>query len=722
MKKKIINGILMSALLLAGTTSFVSCKDNVDDVEHGIRNDMETLRSGLLSKIDGLEDRVEILEANQVSVDQLNQAINDLRTEINTTLNTALNGKADKSYVDGEVKRLEGLIAELTEKINKLSQTMVTGVVLQETLDCVVGTINLPGFNPAFLAAYVGENKTGMPEFPISGKEYNVDPDGNYLLSSELPQDLNGNWDEENIIGNSGKNAYLINGTGNAGTLYFTINPRKVDPTLLNFDLINSRGEETGITLSDVKKSDHLITFQIGKHGNGLTRADDILGDAADDLLIAPTPTNVENEKTYLYEAKATVALDAIEKMHFDYTKFGYQNLWDAGSALLGVDQGPDAEAQNIFGRFQYLAKQVRARNAKNVLNGALKILQDFYNGVYSQRQKLQKSAVRVSWDDGENDVISGFDITTVTINPLNYKQMMLADQLIAGASWNIVPLSGAIARVVGAVQARMPNLNGLQIQVPTVADPNIQIDADGDGKPDPLYLVATTKTLNTSAEDWMWATFVDAKGTHSGWVKWTTTGPDFNNFVPVANDAKLEMNAYLKNITDAINQGMTSLNNVNNQIASIVNRYNSVKNANASVHANNVMTRVNDYLNAVTGKILGAFDNQPCWKLTEPTLLFESREGISRMYPFGDADGTMRLAAGKYTFIMTSMTEEYIVPVYRKYIALIYGGKVKQYYSLAGNEKIAQFDIPNEACEIVYQTSDFYGNVVTKRYPINRY
>jgi hypothetical protein len=194
-----------------------------------------------------------------------------------------------------------------------------------------------------------------MPEFPISGKDYNVDPDGNYLLASELPQDLNGNWDEDAIIGNSGKNAYLINGTGNAGTLYFTINPRKVDPSLLHIDLINSKGEETGIALSDVKKSDHLITFAIGKHGNGLTRADE---DAAEDVLIAPAPgQNVENEKTYLYEAKATVALDAIEKMHFDYTKFGFQNQWDAGSALLGVDQGPDAEAQNLFGRFQYLAQ-----------------------------------------------------------------------------------------------------------------------------------------------------------------------------------------------------------------------------------------------------------------------------------------------------------------------------------------------------------------------------
>ena len=448
MKKKIINGILMSALLLAGTTSFVSCKDNVDDVETGIRFDMGTMNK----QIAELETRIAILEAQDMDVAKLKEELQALKDEV-AKLKT---DKADQAYVDEQIKGLQDQIDALAELIGKASSQMVTGVVIQETLDCVVGTINLPGFNPAFLAAYVGENKTGMPEFPISGKDYNVDPDGNYLKSTELPQDINGNWDEDAIIGNSGKNAYLINGTGNAGTLYFTINPRKVDPSLLSVDLINSRGEETGIALSDIKKSDHLITFAIGKHGNGLTRADE---DAAEDVLIAPAPTNVENEKTYLYEAKATVALDAIEKMHFDYTKFGYENLWDAGSALLGVDQGPDAEAQNIFGRFQYLAKQVKAKNAKNVLEGSLKILQDFYNGVYQQRQKLQKSAVRVSWDDGENDVISGFDITTVTINPLNYKQMILADQILSGASWNITGLTGIVNKIVAAVQSKMPNI-----------------------------------------------------------------------------------------------------------------------------------------------------------------------------------------------------------------------------------------------------------------------
>ena len=661
MKKKIINGILMSALLLAGTTSFVSCKDNVDDVEHNLRVDMGTMNK----QITELESRIAILEAQDMDVAQLKKDLEALKAEVAK--------KADQAYVDEEIKGLQDQIDLLAEAIKKASETMVTGVVIQETLDCVVGTINLPGFNPAFLAAYVGENKTGMPEFPISGKDYNVDPDGNYLKSTELPQDINGNWDEDAIIGNSGKNAYLINGTGNAGTLYFTINPRKVDPSLLSIDLINSQGEETGIALSDIKKSDHLITFAIGKHGNGLTRADDILGDEADSLLIAPAPgQNVENEKTYLYEAKATVALDAIEKMHFDYTRFGYENLWDAGmhydesnmSTLVMSDHSSRESAQNLLGRFVYIAKQVKAKNAKNVLEGSLKILQDFYNGVYQQRQKLQKSAVRVSWDNGENDVISGFDITTVTINPLNYKQMILADQIISGASWNLPALSGIVNQVVKAVQSKMPNITAIG---------SLNIVASNGNKYLAVYNSGTVGTADEIAR---------IK------IEDDLVAPIQNAFQPIIN-----------------------------QVNAILKPYNSLKTATA----NGIMNRVNNYLNAATNKLMEAFEYQPCWKLTEPTLLFESQEGINRMYPFSDADGSMTMKAGKYTFIMTSMTEEYIVPVYRKYIALIYGGKVKQYYSLPGNEKIAQLDIPNEACEIVYQTSDFYGNVVTKRYPINR-
>ena len=668
MKKKIINGILMSALLLAGTTSFVSCKDNVDDVETGLRQDIQTLKNGLDSQISTLEQRIAVLEAQDMGVEQLKADLAALKAEVAK--------KANEEDVEAALGLLQTQIDALAEQIKKTSQTMVTGVVLQETLDCVVGTINLLGFKPAFLAAYVGENKTGVPELPISGPDYNVDPDGNYLKASELPTD------EDMFVGNSGKNSYLVNGTGNAGTLYFTINPRKVDPSLLNFSLINSTGEESPIKLSEVQKSSHLITFAIGKHGNGLTRAD---GDE-DPVLVAPTTgENVENDKTYLYEAKATCALDGIEKIHYDYTKFGYNNLWDAGmhydesnmSTLVFSDHSADETAQNMLGRFVYLAKQIKARNAKNTLEGSLKILQDFYNGVYQQREKLQKQALRVSWDDGENDVISGFDITTVTINPLNYKQMILTDQLLSGASWNVTAFDGIVTKIVSAVQAKLPNVSPITINLFPNGTTIIVKNASD--------IVATTAV-----------TVGDTAGTG------TATIPAGTTLATV-------------DLSTVINTA--SITSLQDQVNALLNPYNSLKNATGA----GIMTRVNNYLNTVSQKLLGAFDNAPCWKLTEPTLLFESREGIGRMYPFSDADGSMKFAAGKYTFIMTSLTEEYIVPVYRKYIALIYGGKVKFAQSFAGDQKIVQIEVPNEACEIVYQTCDYYGNVVTKRYPINR-
>ena len=50
MKKKIINGILMVALLAATSTSFVSCKDNDEDV-----------RTDLTAQIADLDNRLQLM-------------------------------------------------------------------------------------------------------------------------------------------------------------------------------------------------------------------------------------------------------------------------------------------------------------------------------------------------------------------------------------------------------------------------------------------------------------------------------------------------------------------------------------------------------------------------------------------------------------------------------------------------------------------------------------
>ena len=587
-------------------------EEETTDVEIGIRIDL----SALNKQITSLEQRIAVLEQNNMDVNQMKKDLENLKTRITEAVNdTNVNTKEIQEAIDA-----------LAEQINKASKTLVTGVVLQETLDCVVGTINLPGFNPAFLAAYVGENKTGVPEFPISGSDYNVDPNGYYLLARELPTD------DDQFVGNSGKNAYLVNGTGNAGTLYFTINPRKIDSSCFQFSLINSTGEESPIKLSDVVKSDHLITYGFGKSGNG---------------------NIVEDDKTYLYEAKATCALEGIEKIHFDYTKFGYNNLWDAGAGLTADNQGADAQASNMYGRFLYLVNLVKAKNNKTPLESSLKIIQDFYNGMYSQREKLQKQALRISWDDGENDIISGFDITTAIINPLNYMQMALADN--ANMPWSFKNFENSLGDLAKTIRTNAAN--------------------------------ATSVTLKSVSID----------GTQPK-LTFTASGAD------VVVDITEE-------VYNAINNGM-ELSSLENLVNSIIQPYQTLRNPSSS----GTMTRVNAYLNKRGANAMMDKGGNIAWNAVEPILLFESSNGIGQFYPEMTINGD-----GAVNFVMTSLTEEYIVPAYRKYIALICGGKVQQSYSFSGDQKIVQLEIPYEPCEIIYQVSDFYGNIVTKRYPINR-
>ena len=645
MKKKIINGILMSALLLAGTTSFVSCKDNVDDVETGMRTDM----SALQTQISTLESKLNSMTQQVYDDTELRNKIKAIQDELDLAELSILANSEN-------INTLTDRVNELAEQIAKLQSTVVTGVIVQETLDRIVGTINLPGFTPGYLAAFVGENLSGMPEFPIAGDDYNVDPDGNVLKNSEINVDP---------VWNSGKKSYLVNGIGNAGKIYFTINPRKVDASTMQFDLINSTGEVSPISLSEVKPSNHLITFNIGKHGNGLTRADEAA------------------EKTYLYEANATVSLEGIEKIHFDWTKFGFQNLWDAGKEITGQTQSADANAQNMFGRFLWLANNVK--NVKNetttgsatggVLDGALKILQDFYNGLYTQRDKLQKQALRVSWNNGENDVISDFDITTVTINPLNWKQMVLLDNM--KPEWDLTRFDNLAIRMVSAIKkaaglngtATSVNFSGLTSGIDFSTLSNI-----------PVTLTVSGGGVGTGA---------------------TATG-------------SVDLSLFKTELETAVKNGI-NVTALETQVNNLLKPYQKLANATGS----SIMTRVNDYLKKATDKFYKIMDYQPAYRLTEPMVLFESNYGINRLEEGMTLGGT-NAKGNTYTFIMTSLTEEYIVPVYMKYIALLVGGQVRQSYLLPGSEKIVSFDIPGEPCEIVYQASDFYGNVVTKRYPIN--
>lgn len=641
--KQLFKNLKAVTLLVALSLSIVSCQEFIDSIlgssvddpvptapttgsETGIDDDISTL----YSQIANLEQHIAVLEVNNMDVTQLKKDLDALKKEIND----------NKNKTEKDIKNWQSHIEALDEQIKKACSTTITNIVLQETLDCVVGTINLPGFDQAILAAYVGENWSGMPEFPISGSDYNIDPNGYSLRAVELPER------EDQYVGNNGKNSYLINGIGNAGMLYFTINPRKIDPSTFNFSILSSTYETLPIKLSDVIKSDHQITYFIGKRGNRLTR----IGN--DDPFIVPPSVNVENKITYLYEAKVTYDLDVIEKAYYYNDGWRDGNLWNAGYNLTGTTQSADANALNMFGRYQFLVEAVKSKSIEKELQASLKILQDFYNGVYKERTNMSKQSLRIMWDDGYNDVISGFGLSSVIINPLNFKQIFLLDNV--SMSWSFKNYEKELGDLAKTIQA---NASGV-----------------------------TSVTLKSVSMD----------GTQP---KLTFTAGDTDVVVDITEE-----------VYNAINNGM-ELASLGNIVNSILHPYQK-----ASSTSSDILTRVNYFLDNKGANVMIEQGGNVAWNGVEPILLFENSEGITQLHSNMTINGS-----GITTFIMTSLSEEYIVPAYMKYIAIIQNGSVLESYSVEGKEKLAQLSLPIGESEIVYQVSDFYGNIVTKRYTVNR-
>ena len=147
MKKKIINGIMMVALVAATSTSFVSCKDTNEDVKVELQGEYTKLLTQL---------------------SDLKKQYGDLDTKVSTLEKKVENHAADIAQLQKEVDDLELWLVEAFAKL-------VYGVEISGTYNNMLGSINIPGFEPKMLI-----NNYGVAEvkgsFPKSAKTYEVTP------------------------------------------------------------------------------------------------------------------------------------------------------------------------------------------------------------------------------------------------------------------------------------------------------------------------------------------------------------------------------------------------------------------------------------------------------------------------------------------------------------------------------------------------------------------
>ena len=395
MKKKFINGILMVAMLFAATTSFVSCKDNVDDQLVDVYATIEQVRANLQNQLDDLKNRVTSLEgrmdAAEAEIQKLWAETQRLQGEIDA-LDVRVKNLEDRvDAIEARLDELEARVSTLEEMINE----QITDIFVKETNTPIIGTINLPAIHDNFLGAFYAQIVTNIDAFPYESQK----DDAGWIQSGVTVDQENGN----RLIGQEISNKVTrvkfkkwqmdTNFEGNAGTLYFSLNPVDVNIDNVTFSLVNSLGNPNPVELTGVKKSAHKLTWAIGKHGNGTVE-----------------DTDAENIPSgYLYEATATMPITNI--MDND---FPYMNVWKQAAMTEDI---------------QAMIEEVKAAEGKSakvkaVSKYALQLVQNWYQSELDLRKNMAYWDLQAekTLSDGTTKKYVGNDhITIATVRPLSY-------------------------------------------------------------------------------------------------------------------------------------------------------------------------------------------------------------------------------------------------------------------------------------------------------------
>ena len=342
MKKKIINGFLMVALIAATSASFVSCKDNDEDMKYDLLNalkgDITTVTTDVnqaksdaakaisdaaaaataankaqaaadaaqgtadeakstaqqaLDKINALDlsgymkkdefnDSVskylkdwalestvaerfsavwDELNAQKEKIAKANERIDSLATVTSNIEDDVDAIKTDLENVKKDVKKAK----EDITSIIKTLENLITSVTVNATsTSLLANSMVLPGVNAQLLGAPFGIVKVNTT-FPVADA---------VLTDAEIDKTV------------EIKKGYTNSEAGNAGTVYFTVNPSNIDASLVNLSLVNSKGEKKYVELGEITPAtDKELVW-----GGLSTRAD---GDAT--LWQAPATIDFEN-------------------------------------------------------------------------------------------------------------------------------------------------------------------------------------------------------------------------------------------------------------------------------------------------------------------------------------------------------------------------------------------------------------------------------------------
>ena len=659
MKKKIINGILMVALVGATSTSFVSCKDTSEDVKTDLMAQVNAVKANLEPRVEQAEKDIDALEGR---MDTAESDIKTLKSDVTSLKNRVSTLEQEKDSLAQVTKTIEGQLSKVETKINTIVEAlskMVTSVTVNATSTSILENSKLfPGLDVQFLGTAMGKATT-TGKFPSTTT---MEGHGTALEAADFAgvKEIY-KWSNGDILPKADEDTEVAD----AGTLWFTLNPSNVVATDLKaLKLVDSQGNESFVTINkdSVKVDDDTVLSW------GVTRGAEF----------------------NLWKVQAGINLEATDLATIDPVKIiDYKSIAsDVRSMLREIKAAAKTANSSNYA-------SVTKTAAKDVLKNSTQIVASLLK---AKVPSLPALALQAQWEDtvGVRSVLSDFSIAATAYKPLSFD---FGKDLIEGRTISLDKADKAAAKIIDKVMDKI-NRAGVKIQ----AIPEISFDA--------AYASANLKVYMLI--DWDGSKFTKISISNSN-ATYTTALP--GTLPTTAGTYKyyseLDLTNDIKSVTDAI--PVAELNALIAEAKQALIDITAFADRTKTFEA-----RVSDFLERELNRVVTKVSTDGLTRILEPIILFQAGENYSvtrfvdgatvpageiTLIPTTMTNELLAPAFKKYVAVKNNTKGEFALQ------SLKTKGD-KDFNKLTVNLKAGNYTV-------IYSALDFYGNQVSKKYDI---
>lgn len=651
-------------------------------------NELTTVKiPGMESDISTLKSDVSTLKSDLATVtEDLNTLSANMRD-----LDGQINGKGGVidciAIHDKQIEKLrsdlDALLTRFTALENRLN-SLVTGIILQGTVNPVFGTMSLPiNVQSNVVMAYYGYNDYGRKyDFPTDRPDPEFD---NHIVITDE------DWEMLTLAGSEIKEYFTVNQgplldteAGNAGRVYVTVNPNNVNFEGVTLPIVNSRDEESGIKLTPLRKSDEELRFGYG-------RANDV--------------------KNGFYEADATLTAEEIEKVKI-----------------------------NIEPGLKSAMKDVLTDRSKKDFAVLLKKVYDQFNGI------LPANGLKAAWTVNEQPfaVYSQYNLAATAFKPLSFK--FLQGQTLRQLPI-ITPLSGFefdmskftfnidIPKFTINTEGLTMDLNLTFTDIKINYEGKIQVTIDDYPVVDEngTFLGTETKVFTADGIDDLIAEINESLQTalQTNADRWNKEIQDqFDKTIEkLAKQIQDQVDEMMKKVEGQINDNIKNMldkigDEINDKVGNYINKANNLINK-----YNSAANRINEYIKNANNYL-------------QVTMLMQSADGMFHNVSNSAAMPSPFVinSGDALTLYLTTYTGEIVVPCLKKYVGVTNVFKGSASAQAGDADCLAQLKAANSTefmntalsgdqrrvafsgksgyvYELVYQALDYHGYTSTRKF-----